>query len=155
AHRLLQASSSLNFVGNVEGRDIIERPCDVLVCDGFAGNVVLKFYESAAAFILGLLRAEVKRSGSTLDLSRISRFLDYTEYGGAPLLGVNGVTIICHGGSPPRAIVAAIRVAVQAVDSNMVQHIQNRLSRLAESGGAAGPGASRQPGPSGPAPTTP
>lgn len=137
AHRLLQASSSLNFVGNVEGRDIIERPCDVLVCDGFAGNVVLKFYESAAAFILGLLREEVKRSGSTLDLSRISRFLDYTEYGGAPLLGVNGVTIICHGGSPPRAIVAAIRVAVQAVDSNMVQHIQNRLSRLAESGGAA------------------
>lgn len=136
-HRLLQASPALNFIGNIEGRDVIERPFEVLVCDGFAGNVLLKFYESAAAFILGLLREEVERSGSTLDLSRISRFLDYTEYGGAPLLGVNGVTIICHGGSPPRAIVAAIRVAAQAVESNMVQHIQNRLSRLAQAGGAA------------------
>lgn len=131
AHRLLTESPALNFVGNVEGRDIIEDACDVLVCDGFTGNVILKFYESVAAFIVGLVRAEVEATGSDLDLSRIARFLDYTEYGGAPLLGVNGVTIICHGGSPPRAILAAIRVAVQAVESNMVQHIQNRLARLA------------------------
>lgn len=131
AHRLLTESPALHFVGNVEGRDIIEDACDVLVCDGFTGNVILKFYESVAAFIVGLVRAEVEATGSDLDLSRIARFLDYTEYGGAPLLGVNGVTIICHGGSPPRAILAAIRVAVQAVESNMVQHIQNRLARLA------------------------
>ena len=130
AHRLLAASASLNFVGNVEGRDIIEEKCDVLVCDGFAGNVLLKFYESVAAFILGLVRTEAESTSSSLDLSRISQFLDYTEYGGAPLLGVNGVSIICHGGSPPRAIVAAIRVAVQAVESHMVKHIQNRLARL-------------------------
>ncbi len=129
--RLLTESPALNFVGNVEGRGIIEDACDVLVCDGFTGNVILKFYESVAAFIVGLVRAEVEATGSDLDLSRIARFLDYTEYGGAPLLGVNGVTIICHGGSPPRAILAAIRVAVQAVESNMVQHIQNRLARLA------------------------
>ena len=131
AFGLLSASPSLNFVGNVEGRDIIEEVCDVLVCDGFAGNVLLKFYESVAAFIVGLVRSEAERTSSSLDLSRIAQFLDYTEYGGAPLLGVNGVTIICHGGSPPRAIVAAIRVAVQAVENNMVQHIQNRLARLA------------------------
>jgi phosphate acyltransferase len=130
AHRLLSASASLNFVGNIEGRDIIEEKCDVLVCDGFAGNVLLKFYESVAAFILGLVRTEAESTGSSLDLRRISQFLDYTEYGGAPLLGVNGVSIICHGGSPPRAIVAAIRVAVQAVERHMVQHIQNRLARL-------------------------
>jgi phosphate acyltransferase len=130
AFGLLSSSASLNFVGNIEGRDIIEEKCDVLVCDGFAGNVLLKFYESVAAFIVGLVRSEAESARSALDLSRISQFLDYTEYGGAPLLGVNGVSIICHGGSPPRAIVAAIRVAVQAVESHMVQHIQNRLARL-------------------------
>ncbi|HEX6925518.1 MAG TPA: phosphate acyltransferase PlsX [Longimicrobiaceae bacterium] len=130
AYGLLAASPSLNFVGNVEGRGIIEEECDVLVCDGFAGNVLLKFYESVAAFFVDLVRAEVEATSATLDLSRIAQILDYTEYGGAPLLGVNGVTIICHGGSPPRAIVAAIRVAVQAVENHMVQHIQNRLARL-------------------------
>jgi len=130
AFRLLSESPSLNFVGNIEGRDIIEEKCDVLVCDGFAGNVLLKFYESVAAFIVGLVHSEAKVAKTQIDLSRITQFLDYTEYGGAPLLGVNGVSIICHGGSPPRAIVAAIRVAVQAVESNMVQHIQTRLARL-------------------------
>jgi glycerol-3-phosphate acyltransferase PlsX len=132
AHRLLQASPALNFVGNIEGRDIIEEKCDVLVCDGFAGNVLLKFYESVAAFIVGMVRSEAENAKTGIDLTRISQFLDYTEYGGAPLLGVNGVSIICHGGSPPRAIVAAIRVAVQAVESHMVKHIQNRLARLSE-----------------------
>lgn len=131
AYGLLSRSPALNFVGNVEGRDIIDEACDVLVCDGFAGNVLLKFYESVAAFIVGLVRTEAETTRSNLDLSRIAQFLDYTEYGGAPLLGVNGVTIICHGGSPPRAVVAAIRVAVQAVENHMVQHIQNRLARLA------------------------
>jgi glycerol-3-phosphate acyltransferase PlsX len=130
AHRLLAASGSLHFAGNVEGRDIIDHVCDVLVCDGFTGNVLLKFYESVAGFIVGLLRREAEQAGAVLDLSRIFHALDYTEYGGAPLLGVNGVTIICHGGSPPRAVTNAIRVAVQAVDRNMVKHIQSRLARL-------------------------
>lgn len=129
AHRLL-AGSTLDFVGNVEGRDIIENACDVLVCDGFVGNVLLKFYESVAGFIIELLKRETEGSG--LDFSRVFQALDYTETGGAPLLGVNGVTIICHGGSPPRAIRNAIRVAVQAVQREMVSHIQARLARIAE-----------------------
>lgn len=131
AHRLL-AGSSLHFVGNVEGRDVLNDSCDVLVCDGFVGNVLLKFYESAAGIILGLVREEAAASGVSLDLPRLRQVLDYTEYGGAPLLGVNGVSIICHGGSPPRAIRNAIRVAKQAVEHHMVKHIQSRLSRLAE-----------------------
>ncbi|HET7322103.1 MAG TPA: hypothetical protein VFI96_06385, partial [Longimicrobiaceae bacterium] len=121
------------FVGNIEGRDIIEHGCDVLVCDGFVGNVLLKFYESVAGFIVEMLRREAEAVTDDLDLTRIFQALDYTEYGGAPLLGVNGVSIICHGGSPPRAIRNAIRVAVQAVERKMVQHIESRLSRLAAS----------------------
>jgi glycerol-3-phosphate acyltransferase PlsX len=128
AHRLLAAARSLHFVGNVEGRDIIEDRCDVVVCDGFVGNVLLKFYESVAAWIVGLFRKEIEAAQAPLDLSRIMQVMDYTEYGGAPLLGVNGVTIICHGGSPPRAVRNAIRVAVQAVESHMVAHIQSRLA---------------------------
>jgi glycerol-3-phosphate acyltransferase PlsX len=131
AHRLLTGSDRLRFVGNVEGRDVIHGVCDVLVCDGFVGNVLLKFYESVAGFIVGLLRKETEAAGVELDLRRIFRSLDYTEYGGAPLLGVNGVTIICHGGSPPRAVRNAIRVAVQAVERTMVSHIERQLSRLA------------------------
>jgi glycerol-3-phosphate acyltransferase PlsX len=129
-HRLLTASASLRFVGNIEGRDIIEEKCDVVVCDGFVGNVLLKFYESVAAYIVGLFRAEAAAKKADLELAGIIQKLDYTEYGGAPLLGVNGVTIICHGGSPPRAVCNAIRVAVQAVESEMVAHIQTRLAAL-------------------------
>lgn len=127
AHRML-ASSGLHFVGNVEGRDIIRGACDVLVCDGFVGNVLLKFYESVAEFIIGLLSREVDRIGSTLDLQELFRVLDYSEYGGAPLLGVNGVSIICHGNSPPKAIRNAIEVAAQAVASRMVEHIAGELA---------------------------
>lgn len=127
AYHLL-AASGLNFVGNVEGRDIIRGACDVLVCDGFVGNVLLKFYESVAEFVMGLLRAQLDRAGSDLDLNAVFRVLDYAEYGGAPLLGVNGVSIICHGESSPRAIRNAVGVAVQAVRRSMVQHIARQLS---------------------------
>lgn len=129
-HRILSSAPGLNFVGNVEGRDIIAGKCDVLVCDGFVGNVLLKFYESVAEFIIGLLHREMKESQADLDLKRVFQVLDYTEYGGAPLLGVNGVTIICHGGSPPRAIQNAIRVAHQAVENRMVEHMERHLARL-------------------------
>ncbi|TVR63861.1 MAG: phosphate acyltransferase PlsX [Gemmatimonadales bacterium] len=127
AHELL-AGSGLHFVGNVEGRDIIQGACDILVCDGFVGNVLLKFYESVAEFIIGLLDREMDRIGGDVDLREVFRVLDYAEYGGAPLLGVNGVTVICHGSSPPRAIRNAIRVAVQAVESGMVDHIARELA---------------------------
>ncbi|CAN5680039.1 phosphate acyltransferase PlsX [soil metagenome] len=131
-HRLLAAEEKINFVGNIEGRDIIAQECDVLVCDGFVGNVLLKFYESVAGFIVQMLRKEAEAASAKLDFTRIFQALDYTEYGGAPLLGVNGVTIICHGGSPPRAIRNAIRLAVQTVEREMVTHIQNRLAKLAD-----------------------
>jgi phosphate acyltransferase len=129
SHQLL-SESGLNFIGNVEGRDIIHDKCDVLICDGFVGNVLLKFYESVASFILQLLRKEMRAANVQMDLGRLFEVLDYTEYGGAPLLGVNGVIVICHGGSPPRAISNAIRVAAQAVQNGMVAHIQNRLGQL-------------------------
>lgn len=132
AHRLLAAAPHLNFVGNIEGRDIILGKCDVLVCDGFVGNVLLKFYESVAGFIIDLLRRELAATRTEVDLRRVFRVLDYTEYGGAPLLGVNGVVIICHGGSPPRAISNALRVAHQAVERGMVRHIERRLAGLRE-----------------------
>jgi phosphate acyltransferase len=127
AHRQLRGSG-LNFVGNVEGREIIRGACDVLVCDGFVGNVLLKFYESVAEFTIGLLTREMERVGTTMDLQEVFRVLDYAEYGGAPLLGVNGVSIICHGKSPPKAIRNAIRVAAQAVESRMVEHIARELA---------------------------
>jgi len=127
AHGLL-AASGLNFVGNVEGREIIRGACDVLVCDGFVGNVLLKFYESVAEFIIGLLSREIDRVGAKMRVEEVFRVLDYSEYGGAPLLGVNGVCVICHGKSPPKAIRNAIEVAAQSVESGMVDHIRGELA---------------------------
>jgi glycerol-3-phosphate acyltransferase PlsX len=131
--RLLSSEAGLHFVGNVEGREVVEGRCDVLVADGFVGNVLLKFYESVAQFIVGLMQRELKRSDLEMDMQNIFRVLDYSEYGGAPLLGVNGVTIICHGGSPPKAIRNAVRVAAQAVRSGMVRDMATELAQ----GGAA------------------
>jgi glycerol-3-phosphate acyltransferase PlsX len=128
AHQMLQ-SAGLNFIGNVEGRDLPTGQCDrgpidVVVCDGFVGNVVLKFYEAIAPFIIGLLaNAGVDKKTMMGALKE----LDYSEHGGAPLLGVNGVSIISHGKSSPRAIKNAIKVAVQAIDSRMDEHIGRRL----------------------------
>ena len=128
AHQLLQ-SAGLNFIGNVEGRDLPNGACDrgpidVVVCDGFVGNVVLKFYEAIAPFIIRLL----KQSGlDEKTMMSALKELDYSEHGGAPLLGVNGVSIISHGKSSPRAIMNAIKVAVQAVETRMDEHIGRRL----------------------------
>jgi glycerol-3-phosphate acyltransferase PlsX len=129
AHRLLERSD-LNFVGNVEGRDITRGDHDVIVCDGFVGNVVLKFYESVAGHVARLVSRAVAENGPDVDLQSICGVLDYAEYGGAPLLGVNGVTIICHGDSPARAIRQAVRVAVRSVESDMVEHLKRELSQL-------------------------
>ncbi len=126
-YRLL-AASGLNFAGNVEGRDIIRGGCDVLVCDGFVGNLLLKFYESVSEFIIDILRKELDSVGSDLDLGEIFRELDYAEIGGAPLLGLNGVSIVCHGSSTPKAIQNAVRGAVQAVRSGMVAHMASELA---------------------------
>jgi glycerol-3-phosphate acyltransferase PlsX len=130
AHKLL-SKSDLNFVGNVEGREIINGKCNVLVCDGFDGNLILKFYESVAEFIVGLLEREVKAQAvADLDLRRVFKSLDYTEYGGAPLMGVNGVTIITHGSAPSKAITSSIGMAAQAVRSSMVPHMAAALAKV-------------------------
>lgn len=128
AHQLLQ-KAGLNFLGNVEGRDLPKGVCDhgpidVVVCDGFVGNVVLKFYEAIGPFIIGLL---VKAGLDQKVMMGALKDLDYSEHGGAPLLGVNGISIISHGKSSPRAIKNAIKVAVKAIDSHMDEHIGRRL----------------------------
>lgn len=127
AHRLL-AESDLDFVGNVEGRDVIHHCCDVLVCDGFIGNILLKFYESTATFLGDAVRARLGEDCVDPDLHEWFRGFDYAEYGGVPLLGVNGVSIVCHGASSPKAIKEAVGVAKRAVDSRMVSHMARDLA---------------------------
>jgi phosphate acyltransferase len=118
AFKLLK-NSSLNFIGNVEGRDMYTGQVDVVVCDGFTGNVALKVSEGVFEFIMLLLKHELKASlqtkaGAVLTRPAFQRFkekLDYAEYGGAPLLGIKGVAVICHGRSNSKAIRNAIAVA--------------------------------------------
>jgi len=129
---LLSRSPTLNFVGNVEGREVIRGACDVLVCDGFVGNVLLKFYESIAGFMAEELKREMEAQGVRLDLKRLYSRLDYSTTGGAPLLGVNGVVVIAHGGSPPQAIRNGIGVAARSLERRMVEHIAARLGQVAE-----------------------
>jgi glycerol-3-phosphate acyltransferase PlsX len=142
----LLGKAGLNFVGNVEGRDLPAgrnhaADLDVVVCDGFVGNVILKFYEAVAPLMVGLL---VKAGMDQKLIMSALRQLDYSEYGGAPLLGVRGVSIICHGRSSPRALMNAIKVAVQAVESRLDEHIG---AQLGEAGGGPSPAsASAEPG---------
>lgn len=127
-HQLL-AASDLNFVGNIEGRDIIHGACDLLVCDGLSGNVLLKFYESLAHFIFRSFRARVEQDLLDQRLRDQFRLFDYAEYGGAPLLGVNGVSIVCHGESSAKAIRKAIGVATRMVGADLVAHTARDLER--------------------------
>jgi len=132
-HTALKQSTGLNYIGNIEGRDILAGHSkfghvDVVVCDGFVGNVVLKFYESVARLIFRLFRGKAPELLDRADVREIFRILDYSEYGGAPLLGIQGVTIICHGGSTANAIKNAIRVAVQAVEAGLSGHIAAEFS---------------------------
>ncbi|MDQ2931119.1 MAG: phosphate acyltransferase PlsX [Gemmatimonadota bacterium] len=132
AHKLL-SHAGLNFIGNVEGRDILSAgsargALDVVVCDGFVGNVLLKFYESVPELIFSMLTS----AGIGQDIiAKTFKGFDYSDYGGAPLLGVKGVSIISHGSSSPRAMKNAIQVAVRAVESQMNDHIGRRLGHAA------------------------
>jgi len=128
AHQLLKQTPGIRYVGNVEGRDIPAGECrgeplDVVACDGFVGNVVLKFYESAARVFVSLMKREVPEVLKLPGMTNVLKVLDYATYGGAPLLGVRGVVIICHGSSPAKAIRNAIRVAAQAVRSHLSDDI--------------------------------
>jgi glycerol-3-phosphate acyltransferase PlsX len=134
-----------NFVGNVEGRDIPKGLVDVVVCDGFVGNVVLKFAEGLAESLVTLIRKEIssrplaKLGGFFMrgSLREVKRKTDYAEYGGAPLLGVNGVCIICHGKSNKKAIYNAVRVAGQFVQSDVNHLIQEELHKHHDAGNSS------------------
>ena len=128
AHRLLRDDKRINYLGNLEGRDILSgHPrhgrFDVVVCDGFVGNVVLKFYESVVLLVRHLAEEGAPEMWERKEIRAAFRMLDYSQYGGAPLLGVKGVSIICHGSSNPNAIRHAIRVAVQSVEVQLAGHI--------------------------------
>jgi phosphate acyltransferase len=132
--------SELRFIGNVEGRGVFAGDADVVVCDGFVGNAVLKFGEGLALGIFSLLREELSRGllvrfGVALARPRLralARRLDHTEYGGAPLLGVDGICIVSHGSSRARAVRNAIALAADSVRSQMVEAIRSDVARLAE-----------------------
>ena len=134
AHALFQ-KAGFNFHGNLEGRDLPagtsdRGPFDVVICDGFVGNIVLKFYEAVAPMIVRLLSEHPGINPE--DVRSALKGFDSSEYGGAPLLGVRGVSIICHGNSSPRAIKNAIKVAVRAVETGMNDQIGDRLAAAAQ-----------------------
>lgn len=135
SYALLEADNRINFVGNVEGRDVLDGAADVVVCDGFVGNVILKFSESIYSFLAHLVRTEIRKGimsklGALLMMpafKSVRSQLDYAEYGGAPLLGVNGVTIISHGKSSRRAIKNAILAGARSVETKTNMHIEARF----------------------------
>jgi phosphate acyltransferase len=136
AFKLLKASG-LNFRGNIEGHDLFEKPAEVVVCDGFTGNVVLKTTEAVAHaifswFKLELFRNPVRQLGAKLTegaFKSIRKKVNYEEYGGMPLLGVNGVCIIAHGASSPVAVKNAIRAATESIK----QEINPKILRAVQS----------------------
>jgi glycerol-3-phosphate acyltransferase PlsX len=139
ANQLLR-SAGVNFQGNIEGRDLPagasdRGPIDVVVCDGFVGNVVLKFYEAIAPMMIGMLQQHAGLDPEAL--KKTLKHLDYSEYGGAPLLGVRGVSVISHGKSSPRAIKNAIKLAAKTVETRMSEHIGRRLGEANGSAGSA------------------
>ena len=141
AHQLLKANAAtlgLNFIGNVEGRDIPAGDADVVVCDGFVGNVVLKLSEGLAETLLGMIREQMtsslpsKLAAAVLrpGLRNVFRRLDYAEYGGVPLLGINGSAIVSHGRSNAKAIKNALRVARQTAETDVASAIAQGLAKL-------------------------
>ena len=138
AHKLLAAEPSIHFVGNIEGRDVLSGDVDVVVTDGYVGNILLKFAESVAP----LLEAKLRHQINTNVFSKIGVFmlkpflrrtrnsLDYAEYGGAPLLGVDGVVVICHGKSGPKAIKNAIFEAERSARQNVNLHIKEQFEKV-------------------------
>jgi glycerol-3-phosphate acyltransferase PlsX len=143
AHQLIKAAapeSGLNFIGNVEGREINAGVVDVVVCDGFVGNVVLKLSEGLAKMLLATIKKELT-SGPITTLGaalakpafdRVRKQLDYEEYGGVPVLGVNGISIISHGRSKAKAVKNALRVAGQAAEAKLPEIIGQGMRTLGE-----------------------
>ena len=134
---LLSNEKSFDFGGNCEGRDVLSGSFDVVVCDGFTGNILLKFLESVGGVLLDILRSELPRGrrgkvGSAFlksNLLRIKKRLDHAEHGGALLLGVNGICVIGHGSSKSLSVVSALRLAHSAVNHNVMENL-NQLQKL-------------------------
>lgn len=133
AHKLLTDNPRIPFVGNAEGRDVLSGNFDVIVCDGFVGNVLLKFAEAVGEIMLQIVKEELpygirgKIGASILkpNLRRIKQRIDHAEHGGALLFGVNGICIISHGSSQAPSIFNAIRIAKEAIDNKVLERIQN------------------------------
>src|SRR5439155_24345169 len=138
AHQLLK-DAPVNFIGNVEGRDVYAGEADVIVCDGFTGNVTLKVSEGLVETVEALLHDELAatfggRVGSVLSRQAFRRFrrrVDYSEYGGAPLLGLHGLCIVGHGRSSAKAVANAVTMAVRAVNEDLVGRVSRDVARIA------------------------
>ena len=134
---MLKQARDVNFIGNIEGRDIPSGKADVVICDGFVGNIVLKFAEGLAVTLFQLIKDAIKNGGILAKLGavlvmpalkKLGRRLDVSEYGGAPLLGVNGCCIICHGSSNAKSICSAIGVAIECVKNDVTGHIRDSIA---------------------------
>jgi len=132
----LLADSKLNFVGNVEGGEVFKGDVDVVVCDGFVGNICLKLSEGLAKAVLTMLQSEIGESlmadmGLRLKsaFNRFYKIIDYAEYGGAPLLGINGIAIICHGLSASKAVKNAIRLADELAKVELADKLKDSLAK--------------------------
>jgi glycerol-3-phosphate acyltransferase PlsX len=138
-HQLLQDNPQIDFVGNAEGRDVLSGHFDVIVCDGFVGNVLLKFAEAIGEALLQILREELPKGlhgklGTALlkpNLRRIKQRIDHAEHGGGLLLGVEGICIISHGSSQAPSVFNAIRFAKEAVDHRVLDRIQSQCQKFA------------------------
>ncbi len=136
AFELFKMTNSLNFVGNVEGRDIFKGTCNVIVCDGFVGNMALKLSEGLAMSIARMIKTEIQRDlrskiGGLLikdAMRRLKRVVDYSEYGGAPLLGLKEIVVVCHGSSTSPAITSAIDMAATFIRKKANEHLTAELS---------------------------
>ncbi len=134
----LLRETALNYLGNVEGRDIYTGGVDVIVCDGFTGNVILKTSEGLISAIMGLLKSElgqtiITQAGALLSrpaFVSVKKRLDYSEFGGAPLLGTKQVVVICHGGSNAKAIKNAIRVAKEFYEARLNERIEQKIQEF-------------------------
>jgi glycerol-3-phosphate acyltransferase PlsX len=143
---LMKADSHLNFIGNIEGRDIFKGVCDVVVCDGFVGNVILKLTEGAVDGLFKAIKHELGQEKLRLVMKfkpvmkRIYKKYDYNEYGGAPLLGINGTALICHGASESRTIKNAILTAkafhTKKINDKIVEYLSSTSVRTANEHGS-------------------
>jgi glycerol-3-phosphate acyltransferase PlsX len=135
AHELLKNEEGIRFVGNIEGRDVPFGRCDVLLCDGFVGNIVLKLSEGFGFYFSGILkqglmsglRSKIGALFLKPQLKDLRRKLDYTEYGGAPILGISAPVIKAHGASSPKAIVSAVKMAKRVAESDFFRRVTSVL----------------------------